>query len=53
MNKEINSEIIVKKLSGKYSYYYLVYEKLRYIIFSNFHGITITPKTIYALIDIT
>ncbi|MDF2673583.1 MAG: hypothetical protein K0R09_1848 [Clostridiales bacterium] len=51
MNKEINSEILIKKLSGKYTDYYLVYEKLRDVLFSNFDEITIIPKTIYALID--
>lgn len=51
MNKEINSEIISKKLAGKYEAYYPVYEKLRDTLFENFDGITIIPKTIYALID--
>jgi hypothetical protein len=53
MNKEINPEILVKKLSGKYADYYSVYEKLREVLFSNFDGITIIPKTIYALITST
>ncbi|NFA12194.1 hypothetical protein EXM33_07465 [Clostridium botulinum] len=53
MNKEINPEILIKKLSGKYADYYLVYEKLRNTLFLNFDGITIIPKTIYAIIDST
>lgn len=51
MNKELNHEILEKKLSGKYGSYYEVYETLKETLFSKFDGITIIPKTIYALID--
>lgn len=53
MNKELNPEILRKKLSGKYAPYYEVYENLKEMLFSKFNGITIIPKTIYALIDST
>ena len=51
MNKEVNSELIKKKLSGKYSPYLIIYEKLRDSLFSQFDDLTIIPKTIYLIID--
>ena len=51
MNKELQPEILIEKLSGKYAIYYEVYNTLKRTLFSNFDGIKIIPKTIYALID--